>query len=146
MILLGKLNKKERRKRAIELLTYVGLGDRLSHRPSELSGGEQQRVAIARALANRPELLLLDEPTGDLDTANTVAMMDLVLRVNRAGVTVVQVSHNADLECYASRVVYLRGGRFVEQALNAAQTSLSSTDYIAFLQRAEGDADDLVDA
>ncbi|KNC53878.1 uncharacterized protein AMSG_12293 [Thecamonas trahens ATCC 50062] len=137
MILLGKLNKKERRKRAIELLTYVGLGDRLSHLPSELSGGEQQRVAIARALANRPELLLLDEPTGDLDTANTVAMMDLVLRVNRAGVTVVQVSHNADLECYASRVVYLRGGRFVEQALNAAQTSLSSTDYIAFLQRAK---------
>ena len=85
MILLGKLSDKDRKQRAISLLKRVGLGDRLDHLPSELSGGEQQRVAIARALANEPDILLLDEPTGDLDSRSTVAIMDLILNINRVG-------------------------------------------------------------
>lgn len=127
MILLGKYGDKERKKRAIALLKRVGLGDRLDHLPSELSGGEQQRVAIARALANEPDILLLDEPTGDLDSRSTVAIMDLILNINRVGpqgegdhtaTTCVMVTHNPDIECYADRILYVQDGTFIKQALN----------------------------
>jgi len=116
MILLGKLNDKERRNRAHGLLKRVGLGDRIDHLPSELSGGEQQRVAIARALSNEPEILLLDEPTGDLDSKSTVSIMDLLLNINRIGpngdgeataTTCVMVTHNPEIECYADRILYV---------------------------------------
>jgi putative ABC transport system ATP-binding protein len=106
MILLGKLSDKERKKRAVALLKRVGLGDRLHHLPSDLSGGEQQRVAIARSLANEPEILLLDEPTGDLDTRSTIEVMDIIFSINRKGprgdginpTTLVMVTHNPELE------------------------------------------------
>ncbi|KAF0973904.1 hypothetical protein FDP41_007291 [Naegleria fowleri] len=135
MTLLGKLNKKERRKRAKELLKMVGLADRMAHLPSELSGGEQQRVTIARALANEPEILLLDEPTGDLDTKNTVEVMDLLLRINlNRKTTCIMVTHNPDVECYADRVLYVSDGRFVEQALNEIQIPLIFENYSNYLK------------
>ena len=100
MTILGERSAKECKQRAMQLLDMVGLQDRYGHLPSELSGGEQQRVTIARALSNEPELLLLDEPTGDLDTRNTVDVMDLILRVNlEQKTTCVMVTHNPDLEC-----------------------------------------------
>jgi putative ABC transport system ATP-binding protein len=108
------LGKTERRKRARELLSYVGLGDRMHHRPTELSGGEQQRVAIARALANRPALLLADEPTGELDAHTGEEMIALFERLNRDGTTIVVVTHDEDLARAAHRVVHMRDGVIVD--------------------------------
>jgi len=133
MIMLGKLTEDEIAARTKELLTLVGLHDRMNHLPSELSGGEQQRVTIARALANKPELLLLDEPTGDLDTRTTIEIMDLILSINIQGTTCVMVSHNPDIECYADRVLYLDDGMFVEQAINVEQTPLIYSEYIQYV-------------
>jgi len=116
----------------------VGLQDRLGHLPSELSGGEQQRVTIARALANDPELLLLYEPTGDLDTKNTVEIMDLLLKINNEKkTTCIMVTHNPDVECYADRILYLSDGKFEKQVYNLEQTPLVYEDYIKYLNSVE---------
>ena len=103
----------ERRDRALELLDYVGLRKRERHRPSQLSGGEQQRVAIARALANRPALLLADEPTGELDARTGAEMIALFERLNADGTTIVVVTHDEDLAHAARRVVHMRDGEIV---------------------------------
>jgi putative ABC transport system ATP-binding protein len=103
----------ERRDRALELLDYVGLRKRGRHRPSQLSGGEQQRVAIARALANRPALLLADEPTGELDARTGAEMIDLFGRLNADGTTIVVVTHDEDLARAAKRVIHMRDGEIV---------------------------------
>ena len=103
----------ERRARARELLGYVGLGERVDHRPSELSGGEQQRVAIARALANRPAVLLADEPTGELDARTGADVIALFDRLNRDGMTIVVVTHDEKLAGAARRVVHMLDGRVV---------------------------------
>eukprot|EP00298_Acanthocystis_sp_HF-20_P010371 c18819_g1_i1.p1 GENE.c18819_g1_i1~~c18819_g1_i1.p1 ORF type:complete len:283 (+),score=80.09 c18819_g1_i1:22-849(+) len=130
MTLLNSMSREDRRKRSIELLTLVGLGDRINHIPSELSGGEQQRVTIARALANKPELLLLDEPTGDLDSRNTVEVMNLILKINQeTQTTVVMVTHNEHLECYADRILYMEDGKIVSQAINSVQSALDFDTY-----------------
>ncbi len=107
----------ERRARAEELLHYVGLGDRLHHRAPELSGGEMQRVAIARALANRPAVILADEPTGELDMTTGQEILGLFRRLNRDGTTIVVVTHDTHLAAEASRVIELLDGRVAaEQA------------------------------
>jgi putative ABC transport system ATP-binding protein len=108
---------RDARGKARRLLADVGLADREHHYPSQLSGGEQQRVAIARALANNPPILLADEPTGNLDTANGRHVMDLLVDVNRSrGTTVVLVTHDAELAAQADVRIALRGGRVVERA------------------------------
>ena len=102
-----------RRQRAIESLTLVGLADRLTQLPSELSGGEQQRVALARALANDPPILLADEPTGNLDSDTGRRIIDLLLTLNHSGKTIVLVTHEEELACAARRVVRVRDGHIV---------------------------------
>jgi putative ABC transport system ATP-binding protein len=109
------LPKEERLKRATELLSYVGLERRVRHRPSELSGGEQQRVAIARALANRPKLLLADEPTGELDARTGEEIISLFQRLNNDGTTLIVVTHDEDLATAARRKIHMRDGRVVQQ-------------------------------
>ena len=106
----------KRRARALELLEYVGLDRRERHRPSQLSGGEQQRVAIARALANRPALLLADEPTGELDARTGAEMIALLTRLNADGTTIVVVTHDEELARAAKRVIHMRDGLVVDDA------------------------------
>jgi putative ABC transport system ATP-binding protein len=103
----------ERRRRALTLLDKLGLGDRAAHTPAELSGGQQQRVAIARALVTEPVVLLADEPTGALDSQTGKEIMLIFRRLNREGLTIVLVTHEADVAAYASRVVTFRDGRVV---------------------------------
>jgi putative ABC transport system ATP-binding protein len=108
------LSRADRRARTQELLEYVGLGRRAGHRPSELSGGEMQRVAIARALANRPRLLLADEPTGELDQSTGDQIVRLLDQVHATGTAVVVVTHDAGVAARAHRLVTMRDGRIVE--------------------------------
>jgi len=105
------MDKRARKARARELLGYVGLGDRLDHRPTQLSGGEQQRVAIARALSNEPALLLADEPTGELDAETGVRLLELFGQLHRDGRTLVFVTHDAVVARAAQRVIRLHDGR-----------------------------------
>lgn len=108
-------DSRERRKRAEEMLRLVGLGERLHHRPSELSGGERQKVAIARALVNGPKILLADEPTGNLDSASGMEIMDLLQRLHREqGMTIVMVTHEAEISARAQRQIRMRDGQIVE--------------------------------
>jgi putative ABC transport system ATP-binding protein len=104
---------RERRQRALELLSYVGLSNRATHRATQLSGGEMQRVAIARALANRPALLLADEPTGELDAATGREILALFRRLNQDGTTLVVVTHDESLAGEAGRIIAMLDGRIV---------------------------------
>ena len=106
--------REDRAARARELLQYVGLEKRTRHRPSEMSGGEQQRVAIARALANRPKLLLADEPTGELDARTGEEIIALFRRLNDDGTTLIVVTHDEDLASAARRKIHMRDGRVVD--------------------------------
>jgi len=111
------VGRSERRERTRELLEYVGLAARAGHRPSELSGGEMQRVAIARALANRPRLLLADEPTGELDQATGEQIVALLDRLHADGTAVVVVTHDSAVASRAHRLLRMRDGRIVEESI-----------------------------
>jgi putative ABC transport system ATP-binding protein len=111
----GGLRGLQRRERSRELLARVGLGDRLEHKPSELSGGEQQRVAIARALANNPKVLLADEPTGNLDSIRAHELLGLLRdMVDHDALTIVMVTHDQELaNSFADRIVFMKDGRII---------------------------------
>jgi putative ABC transport system ATP-binding protein len=110
-LLYSRVSKAEREKRARETLELVGLGEREDHFPSQLSGGQQQRVAIARALANRPSLLLADEPTGNLDSRTSVEVMEIFQNLNAGGLTIVLVTHETDIAQFARREIVFRDGQ-----------------------------------
>jgi putative ABC transport system ATP-binding protein len=109
----GAVRARERRKRALAALDRVGLANRLAHNPNQLSGGQQQRVAIARALVNDPKVILADEPTGALDSRTSIDVMAIFQGLWRSGITVLLVTHEADVAAFASRVVVMRDGRIV---------------------------------
>ncbi len=116
---IANLSKNERRKHAIELLETVGLKDRIKHKPAELSGGQQQRVAIARALANNPKFLLLDEPTGNVDSKTASEVLALIKKLNEENkVSIIMVTHDQKLAHEAKRTVQMFDGQITKQAEN----------------------------
>ena len=106
-------SSRELREKGRRALSLVGLADRAKHHPSELSGGQQQRVAVARALINEPEVLLADEPTGNLDSRTSVEIMGVFQKLNDAGITVIMVTHEPDIAAYTKRTIVMRDGRVV---------------------------------
>ncbi len=113
-LLYKGIEKNERKKRVLESLEMVGLGDRLHHKPTELSGGQQQRVAIARAIAGKPPLILADEPTGNLDTKSTEDTMNILLDLNKSGITLVLITHDNDIAKLASRIIRISDGQIIK--------------------------------
>ena len=119
-LIYAGLGSRERRDKAAQALSSVGLADRMDHKPNELSGGQRQRVAIARALVNTPSILLADEPTGNLDSTTSQEIMQVFGDLHRQGQTVVMVTHEADIAAHAARVVTLRDGLVATDQLKAA--------------------------
>lgn len=113
LVFLG-IGRRERHKRAAEQLEKVGLGDRLNHTSSQLSGGEQQRVAIARALVSNPTIIFADEPTGNLDTNSSMEIMAIMRKLNDEGKTLVVVTHDSEIANWADRIVHMQDGRIME--------------------------------
>jgi ABC-type lipoprotein export system ATPase subunit len=115
------LSEREARRRAAEMLTRVGLQDRMDHEPSRLSGGQQQRVAIARALINRPPLLLADEPTGNLDSRTSEEVLAMFQVLNqKEGITIIMVTHDANVALCAQRVIRIHDGMIVDRSFDPA--------------------------
>jgi putative ABC transport system ATP-binding protein len=130
-LVYGSVGRRERRERAAAMLALVGLGERMHHRPSQLSGGQQQRVAIARALVNEPDLVLADEPTGALDSRTGLEIMAMLQAMNREGVAVLMVTHDAEVARFASRCLRFHDGRLVAdeaQAPASASAGLAALD------------------
>ena len=118
----AKIKPDKRRKRAIELLEMVGLGERINHEPNELSGGQRQRVAIARALANKPPLILADEPTGNLDSQASIEIMELFAKLHKEGSTVVVVTHEDNIAAYTHRILTFKDGVLQSDRINENPT------------------------
>ncbi|EHP88534.1 ABC transporter ATP-binding protein [Methanotorris formicicus] len=114
-LMLDEKNKEYRRKIAKELLKLVGLEDRMNHYPNQLSGGQQQRVAIARALANNPKIIFADEPTGNLDSKSGEVIINILKELHEKGITIVMVTHDANLTKYATRIVKMKDGEIISQ-------------------------------
>ncbi len=127
------MGKNKRLDRAEEVLTDVGLGDRVYHKPNELSGGQRQRVAIARALVNKPSIILADEPTGNLDTKTSVEIMGIFEEIHKQGNTIILVTHEPDIAAHAHRIVRLRDGLIEsdERNENIITASDSSHRYLS---------------
>ena len=114
-LIYANVSADERRLRAEKALEAVGLGDRMYHKPNELSGGQRQRVAIARALVNEPAIILADEPTGNLDSKNTKAVLELLKKLNRdLGQTILMITHDQEAAAYGSRTIRMRDGQIVD--------------------------------
>ena len=124
-LLYAGVRQPERSRRALAALQRVGLGERSSHSPAQLSGGQQQRVAIARALVNEPALILADEPTGALDSETSTEVMQLLDTLNRQGITVILVTHEADMAAWARRRLLFKDGRLVADENNRNLTPIS---------------------
>ena len=115
---IAGINRTERRKRAMQLLETVGLKDRIHHKPAELSGGQQQRVAVARALANNPRFLLMDEPTGNVDSKTAREIISMIRKLNQDGVTIVLVTHDQNLSKEANRTIHVMDGEIASDMVN----------------------------
>ncbi len=115
----GNVFKSERRQRAVEMLSHLGLADRVDHMPNELSGGQRQRVAIARALINDPSIIMADEPTGNLDSKSTRDVMDIFAELYQSGKTIILVTHEPDVAAYATRHVVLSDGKISKDVRGA---------------------------
>jgi putative ABC transport system ATP-binding protein len=120
------MNASERKQRVNEALEKVGMAHRTKHYPSQLSGGQQQRVAVARALAGKPAILLADEPTGNLDSKNGEAVMDLLRDLHREGATICMVTHDPRFARHADRTVHMFDGRVVEESVEALETAAAT--------------------
>ncbi len=123
-MMYGGIPKEEREKRARQLLTQVGLEDRIHHLPNQLSGGQQQRVAIARALSMNPALILADEPTGNVATEQAMEIMEIFEDLNEQGHTIVMVTHELEIAQYAKRIIQLRDGRIIGDTNNGEKRKL----------------------
>ena len=110
------IKKKERKERAVRALERVGLGDRVTFKPTQLSGGQKQRVAIARAMVNSPKILLADEPTGALDSKSGEQIMELFQKLNEEGVTIVMITHDRNIASRAKRIVHIIDGMITEES------------------------------
>lgn len=133
----SRVSSSERRRRAIDALVAVGLGDRLEHRSNQMSGGQMQRVAIARALVNDPAVILADEATGNLDTRTSFEILVLLQRLHAEGRTIIFVTHNPDIASYSSRNIRLRDGHIIEDTVNTDIKSAEKT--LASLPASEDD-------
>ena len=125
-LIYARVPKSERRERAAAALAAVGVSDRMHHLPSELSGGQQQRVAIARAIVTEPAIVLADEPTGNLDSASGREVMEIFVRLNLAGRTIVMITHESDIAAYAKRVIHLVDGRVESDGRTGAVAAVSA--------------------
>lgn len=118
-LVFAGMSPRARKKRAELCLTQVGLQDRMRHRPSELSGGQRQRVAIARALANEPNIIIADEPTGNLDTKHGAEIMELLRSLNKQGITILMITHDMQIAKTADRIIEIRDGQLAQRGLHA---------------------------